>query len=127
MVRYPNKAHAIAALGHGNREFIVRDMNNKNNGDVEWINGDAPVTDKQINDKLAELKTDAAMWLLRRERDRFLKECDWTQGADVPSDIKSAWTTYRQELRDLPASAKPKVDSTGRLDFSSVTWPTKPE
>ena len=67
------------------------------------------------------------MWLLRRERSRRLSECDWSQGADVPSDIKSAWTTYRQELRDLPASAKPKVDSTGRLDFSSVTWPTKPE
>ena len=127
MVRYPNKSHAIAALGYGNREFVVRDMNNENNGDVEWINGDAPVTDKQINDKLAELKTDAAMWLLRRERNRFLSECDWTQGADVPSNFKSAWTTYRQELRDLPASAEPEVDSTGRLDFSSVTWPTKPE
>jgi hypothetical protein len=34
--------------------------------------------------------------------------------------------TYRQALRDLPASADPKLDSNGNLDMSSVTFPTKP-
>ena len=45
------------------------------------------------------------------------------------SDVTLAtnWKTYRQQLRDLPASAKPKLASDGySLDMSSVTFPTKP-
>jgi len=34
--------------------------------------------------------------------------------------------TYRQQLRDLPASSDPKLGSDGKLDMSSVTFPTKP-
>ena len=37
-----------------------------------------------------------------------------------------AWKTYRQALRDLPASASPKLDSEYELDLTSVTWPTEP-
>jgi hypothetical protein len=35
-------------------------------------------------------------------RNAQLKESDWTQVADAPTD-KAAWATYRQALRDLPA------------------------
>lgn len=35
-------------------------------------------------------------------RNAQLKETDWTQVADAPTD-KAAWATYRQALRDLPA------------------------
>ena len=62
---------------------------------------------------------------LRRQRDVLLAECDWTQGADVPASIKNAWTTYRQALRDLPATASPTIDAEEQLQ--NVTWPTKPE
>ena len=41
----------------------------------------------------------------------------------TPSDD---WINYRQALRDLPASATPKLDSDYELDFSSFTWPTEP-
>jgi hypothetical protein len=40
---------------------------------------------------------------LRHWRDTELKATDWTQVADAPVD-KEIWTTYRQALRDLPAS-----------------------
>ena len=40
---------------------------------------------------------------LRYWRDGELARTDWTQMADAPTD-KVAWATYRQALRDLPAS-----------------------
>ena len=53
---------------------------------------------------------------LRDERASLLKTSDWTQLADASVD-KAAWSTYRQELRDLPASAGWPTN---------VTWPTEP-
>jgi hypothetical protein len=51
-------------------------------------------------------------WILERVRNwrnAKLIESDWTQLADAPVD-KAAWATYRQALRDLPASnAKPSL------------------
>ena len=48
---------------------------------------------------------------MRLHRDRLLKESDWTQVADAPVD-QQAWATYRQALRDFPASwtAGPEAD-----------------
>ena len=63
------------------------------------------------------------MRLLRTERNVKLAETDWMGNSDVT--MSTAWKTYRQELRDLPASADPKLKD-GLLDDSSVTWPTKP-
>jgi len=40
---------------------------------------------------------------MRYWRDGELTRTDWTQVADAPVD-KAAWATYRQALRDLPAS-----------------------
>ena len=54
---------------------------------------------------------------VRLQRDEKLAECDWTQVNDSPLKAASAWTTYRQALRDVPAqSGFPHT----------VTWPTKP-
>ena len=64
------------------------------------------------------------MRLLRVERDAKLAACDWRASSDLT--LSDAWKTYRQALRDLPASATPKVDSKGDLDMSSVTFPTEP-
>ena len=48
---------------------------------------------------------------MRNHRDRLLKESDWTQVADAPVD-QQAWATYRQALRDFPATwtAGPEAD-----------------
>ena len=66
------------------------------------------------------------MRLLREERNSLLKETDWTQNNDVPTETQTKWQTYRQQLRDLPATASPKLNSEYELDDSSVTWPTEP-
>jgi hypothetical protein len=41
--------------------------------------------------------------MMRKVRDSMLKESDWTQVADAPVD-REAWATYRQALRDFPAT-----------------------
>ena len=94
---------------------------------LEWLDsGATKPTETEINNKISELDSAEAMRLLREERFRLLSECDWTQGADVPNSIKTAWQSYRQALRDLPASASPSLDSNYELDLTSVTWPTEP-
>ena len=48
-------------------------------------------------------------WYLERmrlERNRLLAASDWTQVADAPVD-RAAWATYRQALRDIPATWEP--------------------
>ena len=61
---------------------------------------------------------DRAMASLREDRDRRLAATDWYGVSDLT--MSADMTTYRQDLRDLPAgkSTKAHVDA--------VTWPTKP-
>ena len=54
---------------------------------------------------------------VRAQRDQLLVNSDWTQVANAPGD-KAAWATYRQALRDLPASGS---------DPDALTWPTSPD
>lgn len=44
---------------------------------------------------------------VRQDRNERLADCDWTQLNDSPlsSADKTAWATYRQNLRDLPSAA----------------------
>ena len=85
-------------------------------------------TEDEINAKIAELEAAEPARQVREIRDRLLAESDWTQNRDVVLLNDTTWQQYRQDLRDLPASASftPKLDSNGNLDMSSVTWPLKP-
>jgi len=59
--------------------------------------------------ELGLIETDDAdilMARMRHQRDRLLAASDWTQTADAPVD-KQAWVTYRQALRDFPATWTP--------------------
>jgi hypothetical protein len=47
--------------------------------------------------------TDKLFKRIRKWRDAELVKSDWTQVIDAPVD-QAAWATYRQALRDLPAS-----------------------
>ena len=85
---------------------------------------DFGTTWKAVSDKKTELVNAEPMRLLRVERNRLLAETDWMANSDVT--LADNWKTYRQSLRDLPASAKPKLSADGSLDMSSVTFPTKP-
>jgi hypothetical protein len=49
-------------------------------------------------DSLAEYQTP-----MRNQRNRLLTESDWTQLPDATCD-REAWATYRQALRDFPAT-----------------------
>lgn len=101
------------------------------NDDGDWVfvwesSVTQPFTLSQLETKADELWVAEAAIRLRKERDILLKECDWTQGEDVPAAIKSAWTTYRQALRDLPSNtSNPTINNDGTL--SGIAWPTKPE
>jgi hypothetical protein len=52
--------------------------------------------DDEVSDELYLIR-------MRYWRDGELARTDWTQVADAPVD-QAAWATYRQALRDLPAS-----------------------
>ena len=58
------------------------------------------------------------MRLLRLERNSRIAETDWRASSDLT--LSDAWKTYRQALRDLPASASPSLDSNYELDLTSV-------
>ena len=89
-----------------------------------WISSDTKPTESEVSAKITELNNAEPMRLLRVERDRLLTACDWRASSDLT--LADSWKTYRQSLRDLPASASPKLDSDGNLDMSSVTFPTEP-
>lgn len=38
---------------------------------------------------------------IRNHRNHLLKESDWSQGADIPNEIKEKYVIYRQSLRDI--------------------------
>ena len=104
-------------------------LNGNNYSDLEWLDKtQTKPTEDEVNAKIVELETAEPARQVRVIRDRLLAESDWTQNRDVVLLNDTTWQQYRQDLRDLPASASftPSLDSNGRLDMSSVTWPTKP-
>ena len=91
---------------------------------LEWLDSGQQPTEQEVKAKIIELDAAEPMRLLRIERDKKIAQTDWRVLPDqTPSDD---WINYRQALRDLPASATPKLDSNYELDFSSFTWPTEP-
>ncbi len=93
---------------------------------LEWIkgNGHDKPTEEALTAKIVELDGAEAVRLLRQERDSRITKTDWRASSDLT--LSSEWSTYRQALRDLPASATPTLDSAYNLDLTSVTWPTEP-
>ena len=91
---------------------------------LEWLDSQTKPTETEINSKISELDNAEAMKLLREERDKRIARTDWRASSDLT--LSDAWKTYRQALRDLPASATPKLDSSYNLDLTSITWPTEP-
>ena len=92
---------------------------------LEWLDSvHTKPTETEINNKISELDAVEPMRLLRLERNLRLAETDWRASSDLT--LSDAWKTYRQALRDLPASATPKLNSKYDLDLTSVTWPTEP-
>ena len=111
---------ALQALKPGS-EWILR--GNDYSG-IEWLDSEQKPTKTEVADKIAELDASEPMRLLRIERNKKIALTDWRVLPDqTPTDD---WINYRQALRDLPASATPKLNSDYELDFTSFTWPTEP-
>ena len=92
---------------------------------LEWQDSSqTKPTETEVNSKISELDNAEPMRLLRLERDKRIANTDWRASSDLT--LSDAWKTYRQALRDLPASATPKLNSFYELDLTSVTWPTEP-
>ena len=94
---------------------------------IKFINGFVNIpTEEEIQAKIAELQAAEPLRLLRIERDRLLQQTDWiiTKGLEQDMDL-AEWKTYRQALRDLPATAEPQLNEFGNL--TNVEWPTPPE
>ena len=92
---------------------------------LEWLDSSqTKPTETEVTNKITALDAAEPMRLLRVERDARIALTDWRASSDLT--LADAWKTYRQALRDLPASATPKLNSDYDLDFTSVTWPTQP-
>ena len=92
---------------------------------LEWLDSkQTQPTETEINSKISELDNAEPMRLLRIERNVRIAKTDWRASSDLT--LSDAWKTYRQALRDLPASASPKLNSDYELDLTSVSWPTEP-
>ena len=84
----------------------------------------------------SDLTNEESLESLRLHRNGLLKATDYieipTKWATLTDDEQSAWTTYRNALRDLPATY-PNVlrvyndaDDVQDYEWTNVTFPTKP-
>ena len=115
-----SKANALVSL-KPNKQFA---WNGDEYSGLTWLDSGTAPTESEIDAEVTRLNNAEPMRLLRVERDRLLTACDWRASSDLT--LTDAWKTYRQALRDLPASASPKLDSYAELDLSSVSFPTEP-
>ena len=117
--KYQDFAVEADAVSHVEQHggFVASDPGG---GTGYWVVDEAAKT--VVNNQVqADADVLANSWeRLRTERDALLVSSDWTQGNDSPLNdgAKASWTTYRQELRDLPAST---------ADPANPTWPEAPE
>ena len=114
-----DKTNAILSLEPG-ASFSVY-----GNDRIEWNSPDiTQPTDDEINAEVTRLQGLEPIKVLREERNRRLQATDWRASSDLT--LSSDWKAHRQDLRDLPAQQTPKLDSDGRLDFTSISWPPEP-
>lgn len=76
-------------------------------------------TEAELLAFLPEVDVEVRWDKVRHKRNRLLAWCDWTQMPDSPlsPELKTAWATYRQQLRDITAQP---------VEPENVTWPTNP-
>ncbi len=111
--RNPGEGVPEALTKMGFKEWVI-----EYNGDDEPNIITPELTDEQRTEMDAIRHRDVPWARVRARRDNMLKDLDWTQGMDVPTAIREKWATYRQALRDLPASGS---------DPDALTWPTSPD
>ncbi len=90
-----------------------------------------PISWEQYQAKIDEVKNKYGQKLIRKERDRLLKETDWIMTVDNFQMLENQeeWLVYRQQLRDLPNMITTYVWKVclRELDLQIMMLPTKPE
>ena len=122
-----NNMNALISLRPGAEwEWLDNDTNYEDYSKLTWLDSTPQPSEVEITTKKAELEAAVPMKMLRSIRTQLLKDSDWTSLPDnsLSSEKKTEWATYRQELRDLPSTVSPQLDSKGTL--INVTWPTQP-
>ena len=138
----PTDVHAMhwdSSTSKGHVEYI--DGATKADGTQKWPEDiteigiwQQAVTDHANEKTLAAAAHEAArnhLAEVKEYRNALLIWSDWTQGNDSPlSDSKKAeYVTYRQALRDLPATIAADANLTAKAladNHSHSAWPTKP-
>ena len=125
-IRKHDIADAVMAIGAGTTECLFT-WDGIDYSGMTWLTSLKP-TESELNDKVLELDKSEALKILRIERNEKLIDSDWVviKSNETGIPVSDSWKTYRQALRDLPATSSPKLTSTGYLDYNSFTWPTEP-
>lgn len=89
---------------------------------TQWVKGEDLIYREEIVTATVNEETRAAheAGVVRAERNRLLRDSDWTQLADSTLDETGMvlWQAYRQALRDVPQQAGFPL---------AVDWPIRPE
>ena len=75
-------------------------------------------TKASLESALAQAQIDCDWIEVRNKRDALLAASDHVLMPDYPMEDKSAWESYRQELRDIPQAYS---------DIEEIAWPEDPE
>ena len=100
------------------QKIITDTMPTRNEETNTWVLNHSVVD--MTSEEIAEYNTKIATHH-RTTRNKLLADSDWTQMNDSPltNEVKTAWATYRQELRDLS-----DLDAWPNLD--DADWPVAP-
>ena len=113
---------------HPNAKFrITNDDYNK----LKWheSNTESKPTLEECEAAWQEIINEAPLKKLREQRDVKLKQTDQYGLADYPfnsEEVKQAWLTYRQALRDLPANSPDVSIDLNTGELIGITWPVPP-
>ena len=103
------------ANGNWVENYVARDM-------FQDTTEDGVTTTKAEHEAAYQAGLDAKVAETNRTtRDKLLADSDWTQMNDSPltNEAKTAWATYRQELRDL-------TDLDAWPNLADEDWPVAP-
>ena len=138
----PSDVHAMhwdSSTSKGHVEYI--EGATKADGTQKWPEDitEIGIWQQAVTDHASEKTAAAAAWEAARDhlqevknyRNAQLSWSDWTRLDDVTltSDKKTEWQTYRQALRDLPATIAADANLTAKAladNRSHSAWPTKP-
>ena len=131
----PSDIHAVqwdSVAGEGNIQYNVKTKWPEEISEIGiWQQA---VTDHANEKTLAAAAHEAArnhLAEVKEYRTAQLSWSDWTRLDDITitADKKAEWATYRQALRDLPATIAADANLTAKAladNHSHSAWPTKP-